>query len=172
MDARQYCPSNLEQTARGRTLRFARAGLVAVSLAIALAGCSSDKWGFPYRPSVQQGNWVTQDQIAQLKPGLTRDQVRYILGSPTLTDVLHADRWDYSYYFIPVDGKPAQERKFTVWFENNGLARWDGAQQPDKQPFQLDKRQADEAVQRAMDYATAPPPSKKDKIKQDSDDDE
>jgi outer membrane protein assembly factor BamE len=157
MDARQYCsPANIASPARGRALRHARAGLVAFSLALALAGCSSDKWGFPYRSSVQQGNWVTQEQVAQLKQGMTRDQVRFVLGSPTLTDVLHADRWDYVYYFKPGSGA-AEERKLTVWFKNDTLDRWEGDKQPDKQPFQLNKKQADEAVQRAKDYAEEPP---------------
>ena len=157
MNARQYCsPANIASPARGRALRYARAGLVAFSLALALAGCSSDKWGFPYRPSVQQGNWVTHEQVAQLKQGMTRDQVRFVLGSPTLTDVLHADRWDYVYYYKPGSGAP-EERKFTVWFKDGVLDRWEGDKQPDKQPFQLNKKQADEAVKRAKDYANEPP---------------
>lgn len=157
MDARQYCsPAHPASPARGRALRYARAGLAAFSLALALAGCSSDKWGFPYRPSIQQGNWVTQEQVAQLKQGMTRDQVRFVLGSPTLTDVLHADRWDYFYYYKPNNGA-AEKRKFTVWFKDDALDRWEGDKQPDKQPFQLDKKQADEAVQRARDYAAEPP---------------
>ncbi|WP_019936482.1 outer membrane protein assembly factor BamE [Bordetella sp. FB-8] len=142
--------------ARGRTLRYARTGLLALSLALALAGCSSDKWGFPYRHSVQQGNWVTQEQVAQLKPGMTRNQVRFVLGSPTLTDVLHADRWDYIYYYRTGSGV-SQERKFTVWFKNDVLDHWEGDPQPDKQPFQLNKQQAEDAIRRAKDYAEEPP---------------
>ncbi|MGN6579160.1 MAG: outer membrane protein assembly factor BamE [Bordetella sp.] len=157
MDARQYCSTaNNASPVRGRALRYARAGLVAFSLALALAGCSSDKWGFPYRSSVQQGNWLTQEQVAQLKKGMTRDQVRFVLGSPALTDVLHADRWDYVYYYKPGSGA-AEERKFTVWFKNDVLDRWAGDTQPDKQPFQLNKKQAEEAVQRAKDYANELP---------------
>ncbi len=103
---------------------------------VVMAGCASDKWGFPYKAPTQQGNWITQEQIALLQRGMSRDQVRFALGSPTLTSVLHADRWDYPYYFKPGDGPP-QERKFTVWFENDRLSRWEGDQQPNLQPFQL-----------------------------------
>ncbi|MEI2418579.1 outer membrane protein assembly factor BamE [Orrella sp. JC864] len=104
-------------------------------MTLALAGCSSDKWGFPYRAPVQQGNWITQEQVALLQPGMTREQVRYALGSPTLTSVLHADRWDYPYFYQPGFRKP-QERRFTVWFENDRLVRWEGDTPPEVQPFQ------------------------------------
>lgn len=115
-----------------------------------MAGCSSDKWGFPYIAPVQQGNWITQEQIALLQPGMTREQVRFALGSPTLTSALHADRWDYPYYFKPGNGQ-AEDRQFTVWFDGNRLTRWDGDTQPKLQPFQLDAtgkalEQADEEI--------------------------
>ncbi|CAP41887.1 outer membrane lipoprotein OmlA [Bordetella petrii] len=117
--------------------RFLKTVLAAATVTAALAGCTSDKWGFPYKAPVQQGNWITQEQVALLQPGMTREQVRFALGSPTLTSVLHADRWDYPYYFKPGYGK-AQERKFTVWFDNDRLVRWSGDEQPELQPFQLD----------------------------------
>lgn len=110
------------------------AGLCLAGL-FALAGCSNEKWGFPYRASVQQGNWITKEQVDMLQQGMTREQVRFVLGSPTLTSVLHADRWDYPYYYQPGTGTP-QQRRFTVWFENDRLVRWQGDEQPDVQPFQ------------------------------------
>lgn len=116
--------------------RSLKTGLAVAALAVALAGCSGDKWGFPYKAPVQQGNWITQEQVALLQPGMTREQVRFALGSPTLTSVLHANRWDYPYYFKPGYGD-AQERKFTVWFENDRLVRWEGDKQPDLQPYQI-----------------------------------
>lgn len=112
-------------------------GLAALGVMVALAGCSSGKWGFPYRIDVQQGNWITQEQVALLQTGMSREQVRFALGSPMLTSVLHADRWDYPYYYKPGYGD-ARERKFTVWFENDRLVRWSGDQQPTLQPYQLD----------------------------------
>ena len=116
--------------------RSLKTGLMVAALAVALAGCSGDKWGFPYKAGVQQGNWITQEQVALLQPGMTREQVRFALGSPTLTSVLHANRWDYPYYYKPGYGA-AQERKFTVWFENDRLTRWEGDKQPDLQPYQI-----------------------------------
>jgi len=116
------------------TRRCAIAAVLGVALT--LSGCASGKWGFPYKAPIQQGNWITSEQVALLQPGMTREQVRFALGSPTLTSVLHADRWDYPYYFKPGYGD-AVERKFTVYFQNDVLARWEGDQQPALQPFQM-----------------------------------
>ncbi|MCD0502545.1 outer membrane protein assembly factor BamE, partial [Bordetella petrii] len=136
--------------------RFLKTALAATAVTVALAGCTSDKWGFPYKAPVQQGNWITQEQVALLQPGMTREQVRFALGSPTLTSVLHADRWDYPYYFKPGYGK-AQERKFTVWFDNDRLTRWSGDEQPELQPFQLDAEgnPAKKAADEQLDAETA-----------------
>lgn len=80
--------------------------LTLVSL-LALAGCS-----FPgvYKIDIQQGNVVTQDMIDQLKPGMTRRQVRFIMGNPLITDTFHASRWDYLYSIQPGGRQRYQER--------------------------------------------------------------
>lgn len=111
-----------------------------VLLSAVVAGCSGDRWGFPYRKPVQQGNWVTKEQVSLLKPGMTREQVKFALGSPTLTSVLHANRWDYPYYFRHGNGT-IEERLLTIYFENNALARWQGDEQPELQPFQIAKEE-------------------------------
>lgn len=113
-----------------------RNSIAVCALAAALSACGSTKWGFPYRADVQQGNWVTAEQVARLERGMSREQVRYVLGTPTLQDIFHADRWDYPYYNKPGYGQ-AEARHFTVWFENDILVRWDGDEQPDYQPFQV-----------------------------------
>lgn len=104
-------------------------------LAMALTACGTTNWGFPYRPDVQQGNWITTEQVAQLQEGMTREQVRFILGTPTLQDIFRTNRWDYPYYNKPGYGKE-EERKFTVWFEGDTLVRWEGDEQPDRQPYE------------------------------------
>lgn len=68
---------------------------------------------------------VTQEMVAQLKPGLTRDQVRFILGSPLVADMFHVDRWDYVYRFQPGRGE-LQQRVLTVFFQDNKLTRVTG----------------------------------------------
>ncbi len=110
-----------------------------------LSGCGSGKWGFPYRQDIQQGNWITARQVAQLEQGMSREQVRYILGTPTLQNVFRDDRWDYPYYSKPGYGQ-TQQRHFTVWFQDDSLVRWSGDEQPDRQPFEkADTGMADSA---------------------------
>lgn len=76
----------------------------------------------PYKIDVRQGNYVTQEMVAQLKPGMTKDQVRFVLGTPLLTDMFHAERWDYVYRFKPGRAE-AQQRRLSVFFEDGKLAR-------------------------------------------------
>lgn len=79
----------------------------------------------PYRIDVRQGNFVSQEMVAQLKPGQTREQVRFILGSPLIEDPFHAQRWDYVYRFAKGNGD-VSERKLTIFFEDNKLSRMTG----------------------------------------------
>jgi outer membrane protein assembly factor BamE len=79
----------------------------------------------PYRIDVRQGNYVSQDMVAQLKPGLTRDQVRFILGTPLITDMFHAERWDYVYRMQPGRGE-VEQRHLAVFFSDGKLARLGG----------------------------------------------
>ncbi len=92
-------------------------GLTFLGLA-ALAGCS-----FPgvYKIDIQQGNVVTQDMIDQLRPGMTRRQVRFIMGNPLITDTFHANRWDYLYSLQPGGTARQQERVSLVFNDADQL---------------------------------------------------
>jgi outer membrane protein assembly factor BamE len=79
----------------------------------------------PYRIDIQQGNFISQDMVAQLKPGMSKEQVRLALGTPLLTDIFHADRWDYVYW-REKPGAKREQRKLTVFFEDGKLTRLDG----------------------------------------------
>jgi len=79
----------------------------------------------PYKVDVQQGNYITQDMVAKLKPGMTRSQVRFILGTPLIADPFHADRWDYMYQFQK-RGRLTESRHITVVFDQDKLARIEG----------------------------------------------
>lgn len=96
---------------------------------LSLTACSSTRdfsaYLSPYRIDVRQGNFVTQEMAAQLKPGLTRDQVRFILGTPLIADPFHADRWDYVYRFQPGHGQ-AEQRRLSVFFVGDKLSRVEG----------------------------------------------
>lgn len=75
---------------------------------------------------IQQGNLVTQETLSQLKPGMTRDQVRYLLGSPLITDVFHADRWDYIFTRQRENTSLTEQRLVTLYFDNNTLRAIEG----------------------------------------------
>ena len=79
----------------------------------------------PYRIDIQQGNFVSQEMVAQLKPGMTKEQVRFVLGTPLVTDIFHTERWDYV-YTLQRRGAPLQQRHLAVFFQDGKLARLDG----------------------------------------------
>ena len=83
---------------------------------------------------MQQGNVLTQDMVVQLKPGMTKDQVRFVLGTPVLTDMFHANRWDYV-FTIRRQGVPDQKRTITVFFDNDVVSRFDTAELPSENDF-------------------------------------
>jgi outer membrane protein assembly factor BamE len=64
--------------------------------------------------------------VAQLKPGMSKQQVRFILGTPLVTDIFHADRWDYVYYRKPQNSSKLEERKLVVIFADGRLAKLEG----------------------------------------------
>lgn len=86
-----------------------------------LAGCSSVKIG-PHRIDVQQGNALDQENVARLKTGLSRSQVRFLLGTPLVVDPFRTDRWDYVYVYYKA-GKLAEKKRITLFFEGDTLAR-------------------------------------------------
>ena len=92
------------------------------SACCALSACGVPRLVTAYRMDIQQGNYLSQEMVSQLRPGMTREQVRYILGTPLLTDIFHADRWDYVFY-RDVQGGAREERKIAVIFEDGKLAR-------------------------------------------------
>ena len=115
---------------------------VALACAAALAGCSSLQTSenflgvvTPYRVEVVQGNVVTSEQAALIRPGLTRAQVRDVLGSPLLTDPFHADRWDYV-FTIRRQGAPTQLRRVVALFKSDVLVSVDtGGELPSERDF-------------------------------------
>ena len=102
----------------------------------------------PYRMDIVQGNVVTREQAAQIKPGMTRAQVRDILGSPMLVDLFHADRWDYV-FTITRPGTEPQRRAIVALFNGDQLAQLDAPELPSEQEFVA-------AISRARPAARAP----------------
>jgi outer membrane protein assembly factor BamE len=94
----------------------------------ALAGCSNVPMLpslQPYRIDVQQGNLISQDMLLKLKPGMSRSQVRFALGTPLVVDPFRNDRWDY-FYMLHKAGTLAERRVVTVVFKGDELLRIEG----------------------------------------------
>jgi outer membrane protein assembly factor BamE len=115
------------------THRFRPLALSLLAGALTLAGCeslqSTDNFlgvVTPYRIEVVQGNVVTREQAALVKPGMSRTHLRDILGSPLLTDAFHADRWDYV-FTIRRQGAEPQLRRIVARFEGERLKSIEGA---------------------------------------------
>ena len=122
--------------------------LAAVAL-VALAGCSSPagtagslnadsinpvSWITPYKADVIQGNFVSKEQVEQLRAGMTREQVKALMGTPLLTSLFHADRWDYV-FTLKRQGVQPQAYKYTVYFKGDALERFAGDAMPSETEF-------------------------------------
>ncbi|MDB5992518.1 MAG: smpA / OmlA family protein [Herbaspirillum sp.] len=88
----------------------------------------------PYKIDIQQGNFVSAEMLAQLKEGMTRDQVRFVLGTPLLTDIFHAERWDYDFRLTKGNGAVIASR-VSVFFNGDSLAKWDGGNLPTESEY-------------------------------------
>ncbi|WP_323681292.1 outer membrane protein assembly factor BamE [Lamprobacter sp.] len=85
---------------------------------------------FVYKMTVQQGNIITERMVNQVQLGMNREQVRYLLGTPLLTDMFHTNRWDYI-YTIRRGHQPMESQRLTLWFEEDRLVSIEGFAQPD-----------------------------------------
>jgi outer membrane protein assembly factor BamE len=109
--------------------------LLPLLLVVSLQACS---WApripgvTPYKIEVQQGNFISQEMLSQLKPGMSKEQVRLAMGTPMLTDAFHADRWDYVYWREAPDGK-RESRKLAMFFSDGKLLRVEGEGTPAKE---------------------------------------
>lgn len=137
------CASWRNQTGQAAPVATDAASDAEQSAAIANAGAQTVQatrlqrflWIFsPYRPDIQQGNFVSQEMLDQLKAGQTRDQVRFLLGSPLLMDAFHADRWDYPFYLARGNGELTTSR-VTVFFKNDVVERFEGGNLPSEREY-------------------------------------
>lgn len=116
-----------------------RLSLLVLTLLTGLSGCSvtrtvnSDTFK-PYVPEVVQGNFVSREHRQYLRAGLTRAQVRDVLGTPLMTSVFHADRWDYA-FSIRRQGVEPQQFRLTLHFKGDVLERIEGDELPSEAEF-------------------------------------
>jgi outer membrane protein assembly factor BamE len=92
--------------------------LLGIALGAAAAGCV-------YRINIQQGNFLDQTAVEQVKAGMTRSQVRYLLGTPMVADSFDKERWDYIYYLKKGRSRHVDSRRVTVYFDGDKVARLD-----------------------------------------------
>lgn len=119
--------------------------LLAVASLMLLGACNNiGSMDFPgvYKISIPQGNIITQEMVDQLRPGMTKRQVIFVMGTPLIRDPYHQDRWDYVYNFQPGGGERGQER-LSVLFENDQLVSFSG----DFEPTPAEKETAPLAAQ-------------------------
>src|SRR5450759_2270398 len=94
---------------------------LAAIAALFLVSCGSARLPMPgitpYRIEIQQGNFVSQEMVSQLKLGMSKDQVRFVLGTPLISDSFHADRWDYVFRRQRANSRELEQRKLAVFFE-------------------------------------------------------
>ena len=99
--------------------------LLAVSVLLVLfAGCTSF---YPYKMDIRQGNYVTAEMRSKVKVGMSRQQVSSILGSPLISDIFHANRWDYLYR-LEEKGKLVEQQRYTLFFNGEFVSRIDDSQ--------------------------------------------
>lgn len=124
---------------RGRTHAAALARLLPLVLATGLlvSGCAQrdpNRSGLfePYRTDLPQGNYLTRETLDQVKPGMTRDQVRFVLGTPLLRHIFHPDRWDYVFRYQFPNGR-AELRRATIVFSDDRVTTIEATTLPDKE---------------------------------------
>lgn len=88
----------------------------------------------PFRVSIQQGNFISQEMVSQLKVGMSHEQVRFILGTPLVADVFHKDRWDYPFRLQKGNGEITTS-KVTVFFKNERVESISGKELPTEQDY-------------------------------------
>ena len=95
-------------------------------LSLLVTACSSSLPSIkPYKMPIQQGNLVTSKMMSQLKPGMTKTQVRFVMGTPLISDSFHKDQWDY-FYQMENDGVIIEKRRVILIFEKDLLAKVKG----------------------------------------------
>jgi outer membrane protein assembly factor BamE len=106
-------------------------------LALALSACGNiGSLDFPgvYKIGIPQGNIITQEMVDQLRPGMTKRQVIFVMGTPLVRDPFNQNRWDYIYSYQPGGGERGQER-ISVFFEDDALNRFAGDFSPTEDPI-------------------------------------
>jgi outer membrane protein assembly factor BamE len=109
-------------------MRFTKLRLIPL-LSLLVSACAGSWFPGVHRITIQQGNVITQAMVDQLRPGMTRSQVRFVLGTAVLDDSLDRDRWDYVYTLRMPDGEEYRAL-MSLYFADDRLARFEGNYKP------------------------------------------
>ena len=101
--------------------------LFVIALAVATTGC-----GVLYKQPIYQGNLIEKSAADKLQVGMSRQQVEALLGSPSIADPFHHDRWDYTATQKTGRTGHFEIKNLTLWFENDALAKWEGEYFPEQ----------------------------------------
>jgi len=108
-----------------------------ILLSLLLSSCSG--WLTPYKMEIRQGNYVMSEMREKLKLGMSKQQVRYVMGTPIIIDVFHSNRWDYVYR-LEHEGRVVEKQNLTLYFEGENLVRIDEGKPPvDTAPQKSDR---------------------------------
>lgn len=126
------------------SIRSAQSSALALFAGLLLSACAGTStgssainpvnWITPYKVDVIQGNFVSSEQVAVLKAGMTRPQVKEVLGTPLITSIFHADRWDYVFTFKR-QGVQSQSYRYSVFFKGDRLESFSGDDMPSESEF-------------------------------------
>lgn len=119
--------------------------ILLLPVALATSACSVANFLTPYKLDIPQGNEITADQTAKLKVGMTRSQVRFLLGTPLLNDPFHANRWDYLYSDAR-GGELKEKKSYFLIFEGDSLVSFSGETLPAAVKFNVPAASAPEAL--------------------------
>src|ERR1700742_1056749 len=108
-------------------------------LVLSLAATCAAGSGCVYRVNIQQGNFLEARTVNQLQVGMTRSQVRYLLGTPMVPDAFDKERWDYLYYFKKGRLRRPEERHVIVWFKEDKVSKFERNNIPESPPMAPDE---------------------------------
>lgn len=108
--------------------------LRSLSEGVSSSAANPVNWITPYKVDIIQGNFISSEQVAQLRPGMTREEVKAVCGTPLMASVFHANRWDYV-FTLKRQGVASQSFKYTLYFKGNQLERFEGDAMPSEQEF-------------------------------------
>ncbi len=136
--------------------------ILTLGAGLVLGGCAKNPDGAPqyresplnrlpfvYQMTIQQGNIITEDMVDRLEPGMTRNQVRYLLGTPMLVDIFHGDRWYYT-FTIRQAHQEMVKKPLVVHFEGDVMTRVDGFLTPN--PARAAGREPEEVIVEVPDW--------------------